>query len=484
MSQSNLIPRCHPETVGISSSAVTAFLGAAESGDHGLHSFMLMRHGKVAAEAWWSPYGPDLQHMMYSLSKSFTSTAVGLSVSEGLLSVDDYVVSFFSEKNRNDDANLSKMRVRHLLSMSTGHEKDTTGSLREQKDGDWVQAFLELPVEREPGTHFLYNSGASYMLSAIVQKLTGQTVHEYLQPRLFEPLGISGTTWETCPRGMSAGGWGLTLKTEDIIRFGQLYLQKGLWNGQQILPEAWVDEATCFQVSNAGTSQNIDWQQGYGYQFWRCRHDAYRGDGAFGQFCVVLLEQNAVVAMTSGTRNMQNVLNLVWEHLLPSMVDVPLPADEQAQAALADKASAIAYSPLSSDIRSPLAEQVSGSRYGFPENERNIQAAAFDFNADECVITLWNEQGQTQVRCGLGHWVKMETNPSRQPSRMVASGKWQSDDTFVMNWRYVETPYSDTLTCKFESGKLTVLIDPYVKFGMTTEPIVLESNKMDRQLEI
>ncbi|SFL58527.1 CubicO group peptidase, beta-lactamase class C family [Paenibacillus sp. 1_12] len=484
MTQSNLLPRCLPESVGISSSAVSAFLEAADSGDHGLHSFMLMRHGKVAAEAWWSPYGPDRPHMMFSLSKSFTSTAVGLAVSEGLLSVDDDVVSFFSEKNPIDDANLSKMRVRHLLSMSTGHEKDTTNSLRERKDGDWIQAFLELPVEQNPGTHFVYNSGASFMLSAIVQKVTGQTTHEYLQPRLFEPLGITGTTWETCPRGMSVGGWGLTLKTEDIIRFGQLYLQKGQWNGQQILPESWVDEATCFHVSNAGTSENIDWQQGYGYQFWRCQHNAYRGDGAFGQFCILLPEHNAVVAMTSGTRNMQNVLNLVWEHLLPAMSNGSLPADERAQADLADKAGVVAYSPLSSDIRSPLSEQVSGSRYGFPENELNIQGVAFDFNADECVVTLWHEQGQTQVRCGLGYWVEMDTNPTRQPSRIVASGKWQSDDTFVMNWRYVETPYSETMTCKFEDDKLKVLIDPYVKFNKMKEPIVLESNKMDSTLEI
>ena len=167
------------------------------------------------------------------------------------------------------------------------------------------------------------------MLSAIVQKVTGMTVLDYLRPRLFEPLGIEHPTWETSPQGISAGGFGLSIRTEDIARFGQLYLQRGKWQGKQLVPAAWVEAATARQTSN-GSNPQSDWDQGYGYQFWRCRHGAYRGDGAFGQFCVVLPEQDAVIAITSGVKDMQAVLNLVWDKLLPAMKPSSLPADDEA----------------------------------------------------------------------------------------------------------------------------------------------------------
>ena len=257
--------------------------------------------------------------MLYSLSKSFASTAAGLAAAEGQLSLDDTVLSFFPDEAPADPgANLAAMRLRHLLSMSTGHDQDTTGRLRDAEDGDWVRAFLAQPVEHAPGTHFVYNSGATYMVSAIVQKVTGQTVLDYLGPRLFEPLGIQDPTWESSPQGINVGGWGLSITTEDIARFGQLYLQEGVWQGARLLPAAWVAEATSKQVSN-GDDPDSDWAQGYGFQFWRCRHGAYRGDGAFGQFCVVLPEQDAVVAITAGTSDLGGVLNLIWDHLLPAM---------------------------------------------------------------------------------------------------------------------------------------------------------------------
>ncbi len=170
------------------------------------------------------------------------------------------------------------------------------------------------------------------MQSAIVQKVTGQTVLDYLQPRLFDPLGIDPPVWDTSPQGISIGGYGLYLRTEDIAKFGQLYLQQGLWNGKQLVPADWIAQATSKQVENdkAPSGRNPDWREGYGFQFWRCRHGAYRGDGKDGQFCIVLPKQDAVVAITAKTGNMQQQLDLVWEHLLPAFHDEPLPehADE------------------------------------------------------------------------------------------------------------------------------------------------------------
>src|SRR5207237_1000798 len=196
-------------------------------------------------------------------------------------------------------ANLKAMRIRDLLRMNTGHQTEPP-----RKPGEpWTRTFLSQPVPFKPGTHFLYNTSATYMLSAAVQKATGQTVLDYLKPRLFDPLGIEDPAWETSPQGISTGGFGLSVRTEDIANFGQLYLRKGKWHGKQLVPEAWVDAATAPQTSN-GSNPKSDWDQGYGYQFWRCRHGAYRGDGAFGQFCIVLPEQDAVLAITSGLRDM------------------------------------------------------------------------------------------------------------------------------------------------------------------------------------
>ena len=185
---------------------------------------MLVRHGQVVAEGWWAPYAADTPHELYSLSKSFTSTAVGLAIAEGKLSVDDEVLKFFPDQAPAEpSANLKSMRVQDLLRMSAGHQAEIPTS----REGMTTQAFLAQPVPFKPGTRFLYNTPATFMLSAIVQKVTGETVLNYLKPRLFAPLGIENPTWATNVQGISLGGYGLSVRTEDIARFGQLYLQNG-----------------------------------------------------------------------------------------------------------------------------------------------------------------------------------------------------------------------------------------------------------------
>ncbi len=216
---------------------------------------------------------------------------------------------------------LKAMRVSDLLRMSTGHQSEPQFRTSQLP---WTKMFLAHAVPHKPGTHFLYNTAGTYMLSAIVQKATGVTVLDYLRPRLLEPLGAGNATWGTSPQGVTLGGYGLSVRTEDIASFGQLYLQKGRWNGKQLVPESWVDAATVRQTSN-GSNPQSDWDQGYGYQFWRSRHNAFRGDGAFGQFCIVIPEQDAVIAITSGVKDMQSVLNLVWDKLLVAMQPAPWP---------------------------------------------------------------------------------------------------------------------------------------------------------------
>jgi CubicO group peptidase (beta-lactamase class C family) len=479
MTIDNPLPICTPESQGIPSAAILKFVEAAENDLKELHSFILVRHGAIVAKGWWSPYAAQLPHMLFSLSKSFTSTAVGLAVAEGRLSVEDQVISFFPEDCPEEvSENLAAMRVKHLLSMSTGHDQDSTGRIREGDHFNWVKGFLSLPVEHAPGTHFVYNSGATYMLSAIVQKVSGLRLLDYLQPRLMEPLGIEGATWEISPQGIHMGGWGLSIKTEDIARFGQLYLQKGYWNGKQILPEAWVREASSKQVSN-GSEPESDWQQGYGYQFWRCRHNAYRGDGAFGQYCVVMPEQDAVLAITSGLADMQAALNLVWDFLLPSMAEGTLPEDAAAQAALQRKLSGLAlYPPVGKDSSS-LAEQVSSWWYAMEPGPLQVEGLRFDLTSSGGALTIRTPAGEQQVAFGWGKWVKGVTTlvmaqPLMSQTRAVmTSATWSAEDTLLVTLRLVETPFYYTMTCIFSGDRLEVVPTTNVSFGPTELPPIV-----------
>jgi CubicO group peptidase (beta-lactamase class C family) len=327
------LPRSTPEAQGISSAAVREFVAAADRIDT-LHSFMVLRHGRVIGEGWWRPEGPDKPHALASLSKSFNATAVGLAIADGKLGLDDPVLKFFPTDGPADPSdNLKAMTVRDLLTMSGGHDVEP----KIGPGGPSVRQFLAQPVVHKPGTHFQYNTLGSYVLSAIVTRATGQTTLEYLKPRLFEPLGIENPEWPSSPEGNTLGGFGLKLRTEDLAKFGQLYLQKGKWNGKQLVPEKWVEQATSKQVPNEKESHakiGIDWQQGYGYQFWRCTHDAFRGDGAGGQLCVVIPDKDAVIAITAESGNFQGEMNAIWDKLYPAFKPDPLPEDPAGQEAL------------------------------------------------------------------------------------------------------------------------------------------------------
>ena len=322
------LPRSTPEAHGLSSVAIRKFVEAADKELDSIHSFMLVRNGHVIVECWWAPESPDKPHIMWSLTKSFTSTAVGLAEAEGKLAIDDKVLKYFPDNTPdNPSENLKAMRIRDLLTMTAGHDRPPL--VRESGD-DWVKQFLAHSVKHKPGTFFRYNTAASYMLGAIVKKTTGENMIDYLETRLFVPLGIAKPKWESSPQGITIGGFGLYVRTEDIAKLGQLYLQKGKWKGKQLLPENWVNMATSKQVDNSKgiIYPQSDWLVGYGFQFWQCRHGVYRGDGKDGQFCIVMPQYNAVVAMTANNPDMQAQLNLVWKYLLPALKDKPLPANQ------------------------------------------------------------------------------------------------------------------------------------------------------------
>ncbi len=468
-------PRSTPEAEGVSSSGILAFLEELQNTKHEFHGLVIARHGKVIAEGWWAPYAPTLRHTLYSMSKSFTSSAVGFAVAEGKLKVDDLVLSFFPEDRPAEvSANLQALRIRDLLTMSVGSDKEPTHDM--VKEENWVRHFLGHSITHAPGSVFLYNSAATYMCSAIVQKVTGQKVIDYLTPRLFEPLGIEGATWETCPRGINTGGWGLSVPTEALARFGQLYLQKGQWNGRQILPQKWVEEATAFHIQQpspekpARPAETNDWLQGYGYQFWRCTHGGYRGDGAFGQFTIVLPEQDVVIAIQSESPNMQGQLDLVWQHLAPAFTSDPLPAEPVRQERLRRMLTSLALPLPPGKKTSPTSASINAKTFQLEKNELGLENVAFTFD-ENGVATTWHAAGvEHTIRCGFGQWQSGETALPGTPVRLISGGAppagtlhpvtsaggWTDDQTLRLKWRYIESPHHDNVVCRFDGDQVQI----------------------------
>jgi CubicO group peptidase (beta-lactamase class C family) len=472
---SRSLPRSTPERQGISSADIFDFVNSADQQIDTMNSFMFVRHGYVVAEGWWAPYDAATPHILYSLSKSFTSTAVGLAISEGKMSLDDEVLKYFSDDAPAEPSvNLKAMRVRDLLRMATGQVAEASLT----PNNVWTRTFLAQPVPFKPGTHFLYNSPGTYILSAIVQKVTGMTVLDYLKPRLFEPLGIDSPTWVASPQGISAGAYGLSLRTEDIARFGQLYLQKGKWKGKQLVPAQWIEEATARQTAN-GSAPTSDWDQGYGYQFWRSRHNTYRGDGAFGQYCMIMPEYDAVVAITSGVSDMQAVMNLVWNKLLPAMKPNPLPENSAERRKLESKLSGLMVKPQTGQPSSALAAQVSGKWFDFAQNDRGIRAISFDFNSAAPAFMVRTTSGELKNSLGLGAWSKSQNAFADGMEKLLSvpehpllatSGAWTASDVFQAKILLYQTPYYATLTFKFDGDRVLLDTEYNVNFGPRNLP--------------
>lgn len=463
-----VLPRSTPESQGISSAGISRFLEAIKQSKQEFHSLMILRHGNVIAEGWWAPYSAEHRQQLYSLSKSFTGTAIGFAAGEGLITVDDPVIKFFPDYLPAEVGdNLKALKIRHLLSMSVGQAKDAILFLEASPAGvPWEKTFLNLPVAYPPGSRFLYNSGASFMLSAIVKKVTGQSEHEYLKPRLYEPLNITKATWGANWEGINMGASHLRIPTEDIAKFGQTYLQNGVWNGKQVVSREWVMEASSKQMENGHNDSS--WGYGYGFQFWLNPPGGYRADGAFGQYSMILPELDAVVAITSESIDTKTTMQIVWDVLLPEMKPSLLPPNASAHHNLLTELKSLRYDPPQLATTSPLAPKIDGKEFILEINPYNAKAVSFRFEHGNCFFTL-KEDGKPDINItsGPNQWIrKGNYKPSAHSlfslrridfdSIVAAAYGWQDDNTLVLTWRYIETVHGETFTCIFEGDKLTI----------------------------
>ncbi len=311
--------------------------------------------------------------LLYSLSKSFTSTAAAFAQAEGLLDLDDTVISHFAEFDADITHPRSRaVKVRHVAAMASGHTRDMLAEAVTRDRGEPVRGFLLSPPDHGPGTVFAYSQPCTYALASIIQRNAGMPLTEYLRPRLFDPLGIGPVGWQTFPPGREQGFSGLHARTEDIAKLGLLYLQRGQWEGTRLIPEAWVAEATSKQVGNP-EGASPDWAQGYGFQFWLSRH-GYRGDGAFGQFCVILPEQQTVIVTTAYTTDMQAMLDAMWTHLLPGL-DHAVPDPGPAQRQLSSRLACLTLPPAGPTRRPPTGPRGPARRSPSPRAPRPARSS-------------------------------------------------------------------------------------------------------------
>lgn len=468
------LPRARPGEVGIDARLLEGFLDALDADGIELHSCVLHRKGHIAMEQYWWPYGPQRPRVMHSVTKSFTACAIGMALEEGRFALGDKIVGFFPEyAPANPGEHLAAMTVEDLLTMRTGHAEETSGSRWRGLRSSWIAEFFKIPVVYRPGTVYTYTSAASYILSAILTTTTGEILHDYLRPRLFEPLGISGETWDLGPDGINPGGNGLMCRTIDMLKLGVLHSQKGVWQGHRILSEGWIASAT--RAHSPG---------GYGYHWMSGPGGSFCAMGVFGQLLVVFPDHEAALALTGAVNGVNactgTLLPLVHGHFPGIFTDDP--GDQcAAEARLELRARRVASGrPLTSLAAAP-ARRSGRLEYRMEQNPLGVSALRLDLTAAACTLRLIDAQGEHVVGMGTDRWLEGEAavpapalhhGYEMSPARVVASARWTGPDTLEMTWIFVESAFRDTVICRFEGDRIQYSRRVNVNSGPLSQPTI------------
>ena len=486
-----------PEEMGVSSSLILEYIDNLENSETEMHGLMIMRHGKMITQGWWTPYGPNLRHGLQSHTKTYAATAVGIAYTEGLVKLDERIIDIFPDEAPEDPSeNLKLLTVRDVLCMGCGMDEMPRPSK------DWIRDFLHTPVNHKPGTTYMYNSTGSTLLGAIVRKKTGLGLHDYLTPRLFNKIGINpdNLRWMCMPDGMEVGGGGLFATTEDNFRLMKLYMDGGVWDGERILAEDYVKLATTNQNDSATESINnpeaSDNFLGYGFQIWMCKPEhAYRADGAMGQFSIVLPDQDMEISITEtavGAHWAQSTLNITWDFVEKIKEEGPLEEDPEAYDALCRKLKRLNIGNPECQPFSPTVEKISGKKYrvtsgdwtpfgfNFMTGEKADGIDTFSLDFDDYGF-VWN----FVTRSGREEKIRFTTNGTRFTNLIgkkedttqmyLGDAFWQDDNTLVMHGRWVETCIQDVYVLKFDGDDLKVELDNNSAFKFfKLPPIVVE----------
>lgn len=464
-----------PEQIGVSSKEIGDFLKDAKENDIELHSVMIMRDGKVAYESWAKPYASDIPHAMYSVSKSFTATAVAFAIEEGLMSLDTRVIDVLPEyAPQTPDKNLEILNVHHLLSMQSGKDISV---FSDKNKNHWIKDFFDAPWKFTPGDGtWQYISENQYMLCVMLTRVTGMSVTEYLTPRLFEPLGIDVPFWEHDIDGIEAGGWGLFLKTEDLAKFISCYQHNGVFNGKQIIPENWVRLARRHHSDNSPFNKDPDNQCGYGYCFWHCGGaNAYRADGMFSQFGIILNDTDASFIVTAGEIDEQKTRDCIWRHFPKCLIkprNNPPKAIPQLEP-LSDNLPACGHSEFEKEIAGKeihFKKNVLLNTVGFPvsmlpfpviymsgDRAGNIDNLMLNFSENECTMS-WTEGDEANtIVCGMdGEARYSDIKLAGINFTAVSTAAWVEENVLEIHMRPVQAICMRGIKLKLNDNKVTL----------------------------
>lgn len=423
-----------PESQGIASKHIVSFLKRLEEIQIPMHSMILMRHGKIVAETYYRPYNRNERHRMFSVTKSMVSLAIGLLCEEGKLSLEDKIVAYFPEKVPKEGVHpyIAQITIRDMLRMATAHGK-TTYKLKETND--WVETFFSVMPSHLPGTVFSYDTSATHTLSALVEKLSGKELLNYLREKAFDEIGFSSEAY--CikdPMGVSMGGSGMMASSYDMLRVMYLISQKGKWQGKQLLPAWYLEEATKKQIDTFAKGPTFEEMQGYGYQFWCTRNEGYVCYGMGGQLMLVLPKKDMILITTADTQSRQGGVQLIydtfWQEIYQKVSDQTLEEDREECQVLRKEWGIRELCVPFGECDSIWREKVDGVIYQMDKNSRGFDEIEIQFFNGEGKFLYRGEDGAGEISFGIGKNQIGIIEPYGY--RIAASGVWQSENTFFI----------------------------------------------------
>ncbi len=471
------LERSTPSKEGINPEFIINFLNACEKEESEIHGIMIARHNKVIFEAYQSPYAADIPHIMHSFTKTLTNTAAALAYEDGLLRLDDPLLKFFPEYEKDANEYLKACTIYNLITMRNGQQRSIGGNEWRPLKTSWKDAYFQVPFDKEPGKTYMYSSGNSYILSWIVQKLEGKTCRELVQERVGKKIGLTDFPWMLSPEGVCSGGNGVSLTTEDMLRIGLLYLNKGKWNGEQLIPEEWIDYAM-------GYKDPLEPVDGFQYNFhWDHFQDIWAARGMFGQTCGQVPSLDMVFAITAADSRYTAMKLFQREIIDPIRAGAGTTPDgvsgsvrensEHFEEVLRQKGLRMTLEGKYSSVRSHFMPEKNDYVFLPEENKDHVRKVEFHFHPDQSfTYVMEDHRGRHQVTAGLDRWISGATTMTGaylhhqyEPdlSRISAIAYWSDESTLQMEWRFPEMAFCDQVSITWNGE--TVLVNRRVNMN-------------------
>jgi CubicO group peptidase (beta-lactamase class C family) len=426
----NIFKEVMPEEVGIPSKAILNFIKQLEDNKVNIHGFLMIREDKVFAEGYWKPFHKDFQHRMYSAGKSFTSIAIGLLQEEGKLKITDYICDYFKDKLPEHGVHeyIKRITIRHMLTMRTAHNKTT---YKLENNNDWVESFFKVKPSHYPGTIFSYDTSATHVLSALVERLSGKSLMEYLREKVLKYINFSEEAkFLKDPMGISQGGSGLVCTMRDLAKLTYVCMEKGVYNGKQLIPKEYIKEATKKQVDTF-IQPVIDEQQGYGYQFWKSRYDGFTLYGMGGQLSICLPQYKIIFTTIADTQEnktgLQNIYDAFWQQVFPFIkIDSTIPKNKESFIKLKEKIDNLFIKPIEGEVTAAYKNKINGRKYILESNSMELKNLRISFENEEGFIEYENADGNIKVPFVLGEIKKLQLEVLKIP--LLISAAWKSEN--------------------------------------------------------